>query len=177
MTLLFKCVKIIYLFQKSRRRPWTSIGQPLVSPQIYSSGDKNHFKRTGWVPCSFLSYFLVRSLSKEPQRAMILEALRFERGTTGREMPTLPLCYSALPSHFCPFMLNFGWPLAAARNPMLSFYELLPTPEVWSSTWQKIGFWQRRRKKCFQNETWNFLNGKLFWHFLKKRNRQPIFQF
>ena len=23
-------MKIIYLFQKSRRRPWTSIGQPLV---------------------------------------------------------------------------------------------------------------------------------------------------
>ena len=29
-TLLLMCLKIIYLFQKSRRRPWTSIGQPLV---------------------------------------------------------------------------------------------------------------------------------------------------
>ena len=30
VTLLFKCLKIILLLQKSRRRPWTSIGQPLV---------------------------------------------------------------------------------------------------------------------------------------------------
>ena len=30
MTLLSLCMKIILLFQKSRRRPCTSIGQPLV---------------------------------------------------------------------------------------------------------------------------------------------------
>ena len=30
-TLLIKCLKIIYLFQKSHRRPWTSIGQHLFS--------------------------------------------------------------------------------------------------------------------------------------------------
>ena len=30
-TMLFKCLKIIYLFQISRRRPWTSIGRHLFS--------------------------------------------------------------------------------------------------------------------------------------------------
>ena len=39
--MVFKCLKIIYLFQKSRRRPWTSIGRHLFTKRITECWELN----------------------------------------------------------------------------------------------------------------------------------------
>ena len=48
-TLLFKYLKIIYLLQKSRRRPWTSIGWHLFYERVLSQWWAVGFKRSNGV--------------------------------------------------------------------------------------------------------------------------------
>ena len=63
-------MKIIYLFQKSRRRPWTSIGQPLVCSKVCSI--KYFILQAGSWPLHFILFEMeyVYYLYRKKQRKL-----------------------------------------------------------------------------------------------------------